>query len=140
MTNQSLRERFQLSERKSAAVTGKIDVRGETAALEYPKAAPALLKVAEAGAVYSGENTDKHGLTRTKSEPPSSGVRAGPCASVSLAVAFPAVCAANGALSLLNLCIHLIGRQMDAQADAFEKEGGFTERLYRIRSERRKQA
>ncbi|MEI7634602.1 MAG: hypothetical protein WCK47_10035 [bacterium] len=29
---------------------------------------------------------------------------------------------------------------MQAQADAFEKEGGFTERLYRIRSERRKQA
>jgi len=50
----------------------------------------------------------------------------------------PAVLAANGALSLLNLCIHLIGRQMDAQADAFEKEGGFTERLYRVRSERRR--
>ena len=51
--------------------------------------------------------------------------------------AFPSVCAANGALSLLNLCIHLVGNQMDAQADAFEKEGGFTERLYRRRSRRR---
>jgi four helix bundle suffix protein len=29
---------------------------------------------------------------------------------------------------------------MEAQAEAFEKEGGFTERLYRVRSERRKQA
>ena len=27
--------------------------------------------------------------------------------------------------------------QMEAQADAFEKEGGFTERLYRVRSQRR---
>ncbi len=53
--------------------------------------------------------------------------------------AFVSVCAANGALSLLNLCIYLIGRQMDAQADAFEKEGGFTERLYRRRTERRRQ-
>jgi len=48
-----------------------------------------------------------------------------------------AVCAANGALSLLNICIHLIGRQMEAQSDTFEKEGGFTERLYRVRSARR---
>ena len=48
-----------------------------------------------------------------------------------------AVCAANGALSLLNLCIYLTKRQLDAQTDAFEQEGGFTERLYRIRSQRR---
>ena len=27
----------------------------------------------------------------------------------------------------------------DAQADAFEKEGGFSERLYRVRSQRRRQ-
>jgi len=40
---------------------------------------------------------------------------------------------------LLNLCVHLIGRQMAAQADAFEKEGGFTERLYRVRTQRRSQ-
>jgi four helix bundle suffix protein len=52
-------------------------------------------------------------------------------------VSFPAICAANGALSLLNLCIHLIGRQLEAQADAFERDGGFTERLYRRRMERR---
>ena len=40
---------------------------------------------------------------------------------------------ANGALSLLNLCCHLLDRQLAAQARAFEKEGGFTERLYRHR-------
>jgi four helix bundle suffix protein len=44
---------------------------------------------------------------------------------------------ANAALSLLNLCCWLLDRQLAAQAEAFEKEGGFTERLYRARSERR---
>ncbi|MBM3333853.1 hypothetical protein FJY63_04255, partial [Candidatus Sumerlaeota bacterium] len=44
---------------------------------------------------------------------------------------------ANAALSLLNLCCHLLDRQLAAQAEAFEKEGGFTERLYRIRINRR---
>lgn len=88
------------------------------------------------------EKTDAHGQARTDTNEASSGVRAGPCASVSVRVPpvrvpFPAVCAANGALSLLNLCIHLVGRQMEAQADTFEKEGGFTERLYRVRSARR---
>jgi len=41
---------------------------------------------------------------------------------------------ANGALSLLNLCCYLLDRQLAAQAAAFEREGGFTERLYRART------
>jgi four helix bundle suffix protein len=45
---------------------------------------------------------------------------------------------ANAALSLLNLCCYLLDRQLAAQAQAFESEGGFTERLYRIRSQRRR--
>ena len=45
--------------------------------------------------------------------------------------------AANGALSLLNVCCYLLDRQLGAQASAFEREGGFTERLYRVRSGRR---
>lgn len=45
---------------------------------------------------------------------------------------------ANAALSLLNLGCHLIDRQLAAQAQAFETEGGFTERLYRIRNKRRR--
>ncbi len=53
---------------------------------------------------------------------------------------FGATCAANGALSLLNLCIYLVGRQLEAQAKAFEEEGGFTERLHRIRKARRGRA
>ena len=57
----------------------------------------------------------------------------GPCVSV-----FPSVCVANGVLSLLNLCIYLLDRQLRMLAETFEKEGGFTERLYRVRSERRR--
>jgi four helix bundle suffix protein len=45
---------------------------------------------------------------------------------------------ANAVLSLLNLCCHLLDCQLAAQARAFETEGGFTERLYRIRSKRRR--
>ncbi|HUI08085.1 MAG TPA: four helix bundle suffix domain-containing protein [Verrucomicrobiae bacterium] len=44
---------------------------------------------------------------------------------------------ANAALSLLNLCCYLLDRQLAAQAAAFEKEGGFTERLYRVRRSHR---
>ncbi len=44
---------------------------------------------------------------------------------------------ANAALSLLNLCCYLLDRQLAAQATAFEKEGGFTERLYRTRRRQR---
>jgi four helix bundle suffix protein len=85
------------------------------------------------------DNMDRHGETGTRSDAASSGVRASPCSSVSVRVPYAAVCAANGALALLNLCIYLVGGQMEAQAAAFEKEGGFTERLYRRRMERRQQ-
>ncbi|MFQ5629832.1 MAG: four helix bundle suffix domain-containing protein [bacterium] len=45
---------------------------------------------------------------------------------------------ANAALSLLNLCCYLLDRQLAAQAAVFEKEGGFTERLYQRRQSRRR--
>lgn len=45
--------------------------------------------------------------------------------------------AANAALVLLTVACSLLDRQLVAQAKAFETEGGFTERLYRIRSEKR---
>jgi four helix bundle suffix protein len=44
---------------------------------------------------------------------------------------------ANAALSLLNLACYLLDKQITAQGNAFMKEGGFTERVYRVRSERR---
>ena len=46
--------------------------------------------------------------------------------------------AANGALTLIAVATSLLDRQMQAQASDFEKEGGFTERLYRVRSQGRK--
>jgi four helix bundle suffix protein len=49
----------------------------------------------------------------------------------------PETLAANAALSLLNLACHLLDRQLAAQAESFLQEGGFTERLYRLRSKRR---
>jgi len=44
---------------------------------------------------------------------------------------------ANAALSKINICCHLLDRQIASQAKSFENEGGFTERLYRVRTERR---
>jgi len=44
---------------------------------------------------------------------------------------------ANAAHVLIGVACALLDRQIEAQATAFEREGGFTERLYRIRSGRR---
>jgi len=71
---------------------------------------------------------DGHGQARTDRK--SVKVRVGQWRSAELA--------ANGALSLLNVCCYLLDRQLGAQASAFELEGGFTERLYRVRSEKRR--
>ena len=46
--------------------------------------------------------------------------------------------AANAALVLIGVACALLDRQIEAQAAAFTEEGGFTERLHRIRTERRK--
>ena len=46
--------------------------------------------------------------------------------------------AANAALVLIGVACALLDRQIAAQAAAFTEEGGFTERLYRIRTERRR--
>ena len=77
----------------------------------------------------TGTSTDRQGRTPK----PSVKVSASPCESVPK----PEELVANAALSLLNLACYLLDRQLAAQAAAFEKEGGFTERLYRVRSERR---
>ena len=46
--------------------------------------------------------------------------------------------AANAALVLIGVASALLDRQIEAQAAAFTEEGGFTERLHRIRTARRK--
>jgi four helix bundle suffix protein len=76
-------------------------------------------------------DTDKHG--RTVAGNPSVSVRVRPCQSVK-----SSTLVANAALSLLNLCCYLLDRQLAAQAQAFENEGGFTERLYRTRQQKRR--
>jgi four helix bundle suffix protein len=45
--------------------------------------------------------------------------------------------AANAALTLIAVASSLLDRQLAAQAAAFEKEGGFTERLHRVRTAKR---
>jgi len=45
--------------------------------------------------------------------------------------------AANSALALIAVACALLDCQLTSQAKAFEQEGGFTERLYRIRKEKR---
>ena len=89
---------------------------------------------------------DEHGLSRTgtgkiqdaRTFPGSVPVRVRPCQStMSTPPLSPETLAANAALSLLNLACHLLDRQLSAQADTFLQEGGFTERLYRLRSKQR---
>jgi len=46
--------------------------------------------------------------------------------------------AANGALALIAFATALLDRQVSALAKKFEEEGGFTERLYRVRSAKRR--
>ena len=51
---------------------------------------------------------------------------------------FPEI-AANAALVLIGVACALLDRQIEAQANAFTEEGGFTERLHRIRTQKRLQ-
>jgi four helix bundle suffix protein len=76
---------------------------------------------------------ESHGRTQTHTDRQNKlNVRESPCVSVPTSAMI-----ANAALSLLNLCCYFLDKQLASQAEAFEKEGGFTERLYRIRRERR---
>lgn len=113
----------------------------------YPPNHPALVRfkakrcatLADVRAWVAEECGGKHGQTRTgtdgqgRTTKASVKVSESPCESVPR----PEVLVANAALSLLNLACYLLDRQIAAQAAAFEKEGGFTERLYRVRSQRR---
>ena len=49
-----------------------------------------------------------------------------------------AALAANAALSLLNLCCYPLDRQISSQSQSFEENGGFTERMHRVRSNNRR--
>ena len=75
----------------------------------------------------SPSQPDKMGITRQ-----SMSVHDSPCQSLS-----SACLVANATLSLLNLACYLLDRQVERLATDFENEGGFTERLYRVRKEKR---
>lgn len=45
--------------------------------------------------------------------------------------------AANGVLSLLNLACYLLDRQVERLAIDFENEGGFAEKMYKVRKKKR---
>jgi four helix bundle suffix protein len=82
-------------------------------------------------------NKDQHGQTKANGPVAASvSVPVSPCATVPASSEL----VANAALSLLNLGCFLLDRQLAAQAAAFEKEGGFTERLHRVRSQNRAQS
>jgi four helix bundle suffix protein len=110
---------------------------------EWPADHPALRRfkarrcssLAEVQQWAREEHAQGHGRapTDTDSTPGAQSVRGRPCASVPYSVLV-----ASAALSLLNVCCYLLDRQIAAQAAAFEKEGGFTERLYRTRQARRR--
>jgi four helix bundle suffix protein len=55
----------------------------------------------------------------------------------STASTFPEI-AANGALALIAVACSLLDRQIVSLEKVFVEEGGFTERLYKVRSERRR--
>jgi len=82
-------------------------------------------------------STDEQGRTQTVTDAPRSNssmpVRESPCQSMT-----SACLAANGALSLLNLACYFLDRQVERLALDFENEGGFTERLYKMRTAKRR--
>lgn len=80
---------------------------------------------------------DEHGQapTSTDGETQSVPVSESPCSSTPLS---SACLAANAALSLLNLACYFLDRQVARLAQDFENQGGFTERLYRARTAKRR--
>jgi four helix bundle suffix protein len=73
--------------------------------------------------------------TRTNMDNSTPSVKVGECPFQSLS---SSCLAANGALSLLNLACYLLDRQVERLAEDFENEGGFTERLYKVRTDKRR--
>ncbi len=59
--------------------------------------------------------------------------------SSSSSASYPEI-AANGALALIAVACSLLDRQLTVQAEIFEQEGGFTERLYQRRTQARRKS
>ena len=93
-----------------------------------PHGHPASHEGASGGSVSSVESIER---------PPTSSPKHGRT-SKTPALDHYAAPAANAVLVLTGVAISLLKRQINAQARSFEEEGGFTERLYRVRRNRRR--
>jgi four helix bundle suffix protein len=90
-------------------------------------------------------NTDEHKQTRTNTDEKNKEEKpvlarvcpCGPAFSASSVFLDSSTLAANAALSLLNLTCYLLDRLVAKLAQDFTQQGGFTERLYRVRSTHR---
>ncbi len=79
-----------------------------------------------------------HGQSGQDGQPPSnSSIQSTMSTPSTLSPSFPEI-AANGALALITVACSLLNRQIASLEKAFIEEGGFTERLYRVRSATRK--
>jgi four helix bundle suffix protein len=110
---------------------------------QWPPEHPALMRFkarrcATLAEVRSWVEEERRGQTRTDKDKAQQGKAAVQVSERPGASVTSAQLVANAALSLLNLACYLLDRQVEAQAAAFTKEGGFTERLYRVRNARRK--
>ncbi|RJR14544.1 MAG: four helix bundle protein [Nitrospiraceae bacterium] len=96
----------------------------------------------EAELALHGEDTDAHRPTRTDRDTQTGTDQFGLSVSVGdsqcSSVTISSVLVANAALSMLNLCCYFLDRQIAAQAKDFENKGGFTERLYKVRTARKR--
>ncbi len=99
----------------------------------------------------SGQSGQKDAAASAPSKPPSSQARSTPStSSTSSTKSTPSTSstkspaptyreiAANAALLLITVACSLLDRQLAAQAAAFQQKGGFTESLYRVRTEARR--
>ena len=116
----------------------------------WPPDHPALLRFkarrcATLGRVREWVQEERRGQARTDTDEQGRGTAAKPSVAASVEVrerpSAPvpgsAELAANAALSLQNLACHLLDRQIATLEKNFVEEGGFTERLYRVRSAQR---
>ena len=121
---------------------------GHPALLRFKQQKPQTVEafaawVSEEARHGGGKNTDGHGRSQTGTDKQTD-TSSSPCTSEPVhdrsRFLSPACLAANGALALLNLACYFLDRQVERLAQNFENEGGFTERLYRVRTAKRQKS
>ena len=100
-----------------------------------PKTVAAVARWAQEVHGRGGEG-GQSGQSGRSGQPPTGQSASSTVSTGSTGPTYPEI-AANGALALTDVAIALLGRQVEAQAAAFERDGGFTERLYRSRIRQR---